>query len=449
MANSVDFHTEPTDSLNGDVRVPGDKSISHRAAILAALAKGRSQINGFLMGADNYATIKAMQQMGVDIQVIDDEHIVIVEGVGMYGLQASLDPLILGNSGTALRLMTGLLSGQSFNSIVMGDESLSKRPMTRIVKPLRFMGAKISMTENNTPPLEITGRQSLCGIEYTLPVASAQVKSCLLLAGLYARGKTCVIQHTPVRDHLERILQIFGYSIRIENNKVCLTGGGKLYAHDINIPSDISSAAFFMVAAVITPNASIILRDVGINPTRIGVITILKAMGANIKIINMQSEGYEPIADIQVSYSQLRGIEIPVDQVPLAIDEFPVLFIAAACATGMTSLRGADELRVKETDRIKAMTVGLQALGIKAKVLADGVIIEGGKLHGGEVDSYSDHRIAMSFAVAGCIATGSIIIKNCENVATSFPNFVELGSSIGMNIRGYLQFKKSTRCAEA
>lgn len=432
----MNFYTEPTDSLSGEIRVPGDKSISHRAVILSSLAQGRSQLNGFLMGADNYATIAAMQQLGVAIQTIDDENVVIVDGVGLHGLQAPPDALNFGNSGTALRLMAGLLSGQSFNSVLTGDESLAKRPMARIVTPLRTMGAQIAMNENNTPPLVITGGQSLHGVDYTLPVASAQVKSCLLLAGLYAGGFTCITETTATRDHLERLLQTFGYTLRVENNKICLSSGGELHAQDISIPADISSAAFFMVAAVITPKSSLVLQAVGINPTRMGVINILNAMGANIKILNERSVGHEPVADIQVSYSQLHGIEIPLAQVPLAIDEFPILFIAAACATGTTTLRGARELRVKESDRIAAMALGLQQLGVKAETLPDGIIINGGELHGGEIDSYNDHRIAMAFAIAGCIAQGPIVIKNCDNVATSFPNFVELGSSVGLRIKG-------------
>ncbi len=431
----MNFHTEPTDALSGEIRVPGDKSISHRAVIVSSIAKGRSQINGCLLGADNYATINAMQQMGVDIQTIDDENIVIVNGVGLHGLQAPPDQLNLGNSGTSMRLMAGLLSAQSFDSVLIGDESLSKRPMARVVDPLRSMGAKITMTENKTPPLKITGGQSLQGIHYELPVASAQVKSCLLLASLYADGTTCVTEPAPTRDHLERVLQTFGYSVQVTQNKICLSSGGELRAHDINVPADISSAAFFMVAATITPKSSLVLQHVGINPTRIGVINILKAMGANIEIINERLEGHEPVADIRVSHSQLHGIEIPVDQVPLAIDEFPALLIAAACASGTTTLHGARELRVKETDRIEAMTVGLQALGIKAKALPDGIIVEGGQLQGGEVDSFGDHRIAMAFAVAGCVAKKSIRIKNCENVVTSFPNFVELANEVGMEVR--------------
>jgi len=434
----VNFHTEPTDSLSGELRVPGDKSISHRAAILCSIAHGRSQINGCLLGADNYATINAMQKMGVDIQIIDDENILIINGVGLYGLQAPPDPLNLGNSGTGLRLLTGLLSAQSFDSVLIGDESLSKRPMARIVDPLHLMGAKIMMAGNKTPPLHIGGGQSLHGIDYTLPVASAQVKACLLLAALYASGTICITEPALTRDHLERLLQTLGYPLQVNGNTICLTGGDELHSADVNIPADISSAAFFMVAALITPKSSLLLKHVGINPTRVGVIHILKAMGADIEIINQREEGHEPVGDIRVRYSSLNGIDIPLSQIPLAIDEFPILFIAAACAKGTTTLRGAHELRVKETDRIDAMAMGLQALGINAETLPDGIIIQGGELQGGVIDSQGDHRIAMAFAIAGCVAKNAITIKNCENVATSFPNFVELGSEVGMSIR-YLE----------
>lgn len=430
----INYTLTPTKDLNGEIRVPGDKSISHRALILAAIAEGRSQINGFLMGADNLATLTALQQMGVDIVCIEDENIVVVNGVGLYGLQAPVEKLNLGNSGTGLRLMAGLLAGQSFDSVLTGDPSLCRRPMGRVIDPLSLMGAIITGEKEGTPPLTITGGQSLKGIDYTLPMASAQVKSCLLLAGLYAKGDVVITEPAPSRDHTERMMQAYGCSLKVNKHQITLSAGNPLKAIDIAVPADISSAAFFMVAAAITPGSSLVLRHVGMNPTRKGIVNILKKMGAVIEIISTSEEAGESIADIRVSYSALHGIEIPEDQVPLAIDEFPVLFIAAACAKGTTTLRGAKELRVKETDRIHAMAVGLQQLGIQVKVLDDGIIIEGGLLQGGEVDSEGDHRIAMAFSVAGCVAADKVVVRNCKNVETSFPNFVELASEVGFRL---------------
>ena len=333
-----------------------------------------------------------------------------------------------------MRLLAGLLSAQNFDVELTGDESLSRRPMGRVTKPLAQMGAAIESQEDGTPPLKIQGGQALKGIHYDMPMASAQVKSCILLAGLYAEGAVSVTEPAPTRDHTERMLRGFGYPVTSDGNKITLIGGGGLTATTIDVPADISSATFFMVAASITPGSDLTLEHVGINPTRIGVLNILKAMGGKIEVHNEREVGGEPVADIRVQYAPLKGIHIPEDQVPLAIDEFPALFVAAACAEGTTVLTGAEELRVKESDRIQVMADGLQALGVKADATADGIVIEGGPLGGGTVESHGDHRIAMSFAVAALRAEANITINNCANVATSFPNFVELSRKVGMKL---------------
>ena len=430
----MDYHTIPSKYLNGEVHIPGDKSISHRAALLAAIAEGRTQINGFLMGTDNLAMANALQQMGVPIQIIKDKNTLVVDGVGMRGLrQPSCRVLDCGNSGTAIRLLSGLLVGQTFNTVLTGDSSLLRRPMKRIISPLTLMGAKIKSV-GNVPPLRIYGNQKLNGIHYQLPIASAQVKSCLLLAALYALEKTCIIEFGHSRDHTERLLDHFTYSIQRKKQSICLTGGGKLRAKNILIPGDISSAAFFIVAATITYGSVIRLFQIGINPTRLGIINLLRMMGADIEVLNYAEKNKEPTADIIVRYSILNGINVPHNQVSLTIDEFPILLIAAAVAQGKTILRGAKELRVKETDRIAVMVEGLRKLGIEVRSLPDGMIINGGVLKGGEVDSYGDHRIAMAFAVAGTLAKGSIKIRNCSNVETSFPNFIKLANKVGIHV---------------
>ncbi len=432
-SNNVTFCAQAGGRLQGRARVPGDKSISHRSIMLGALAEGQTRISGFLQGEDSLATLKAFQAMGVTIEGPDNGHVTVF-GVGMHGLQKPEDDLYLGNSGTSMRLMCGLLAGQSFNTVLIGDKSLSGRPMRRVIDPLTSMQAKISSTDNSTAPLRITGNQSLKGIDYSMPVASAQVKSCLLLAGLYAEGITCVTEPAPTRDHTERMLQGFGYAVERQGSQVCLQGGGQLQATSIDIPADISSAAFFMVAACIAPGSDLTLEHVGINPTRTGVIDILKLMGAKIEILKPREVGGEPVADIRVQSCHLKGIEIPEALVPLAIDEFPVLFIAAACAQGRTVLTGARELRVKESDRIQVMADGLEILGIDAEVTEDGIIIEGGELQGGTVVSHGDHRISMSFAVAALRCQQPVTIEDCANVDTSFPGFVELAQSLGMAI---------------
>ena len=428
----MNFIVKKSKSISGVLRVPGDKSISHRAIIFGSLAKGISTVRGFLQGADSLATIKAFQDMGVRIENNFEE--VVIHGVGINGLKPANKALNLGNSGTAMRLLSGVLAGQKFKSKLIGDESLSSRPMNRIITPLTKMSAKIS-SNNGTAPLEITGSQ-LKAIEYKMPIASAQLKSAILLAGIYAKGKTCVIEPVKTRDHTERMLQGFGYPISIENNRICLNGDMKLNSCEIDVPADISSAAFFMVAATITKNSQLTLNHVGINPTRTGIIDILRLMGANIKLQNQILVGGEPVADIVVKSAPLHGVTIPSHLVPLAIDEFPVIFIAAAFAKGTTILTDAKELKVKESDRISSMVNGLKTLGVDARATEDGAIIKGGAIiNGGTVESYNDHRISMAFAVCGLIAANPIEIKDCVNVNTSFPNFVKLAQKVGFNIK--------------
>lgn len=435
QTQSINFIASPGGTVQGRIRVPGDKSISHRSIMLGSLAEGVTEVEGFLEGEDSLATLQAFRDMGV---VIDGPQRgrVTINGVGLHGLQPPPGPIYVGNSGTTMRLMAGLLSGQKFTAELTGDASLTKRPMARVANPLREMGASIDTAEGGRPPLVIKGGESrLKGMDYVMPMASAQVKSCLLLAGLYAEGATSVTEPAPTRDHTERMLKGFGYPVRVEGSKVTIEPGHKLSACRIDVPADISSAAFFMVAASIAEGSDLTLEHVGINPTRIGVINILRAMGADITLGNEREVGGEPVADIRVRYAPLKGIEIPEDQVPLAIDEFPALFIAAACAEGRTVLRGAEELRVKESDRIQVMADGLQTLGIRAEPTPDGVIIDGGVMGGGTVDSHMDHRIAMSFAIASLRATAKIRITDCIHVATSFPGFIDLASSVGIQIR--------------
>ncbi len=430
---NVQFLLQPGGSLQGRVRVAGDKSISHRSVMLGAIADGVTDISGFLEGEDSLATLRAFRAMGVAIDGPHDGR-VRVHGAGMNGLRAPGSALDLGNSGTSMRLLCGLLAGQAFDVELVGDSSLMSRPMRRVTDPLRTMGARISTTEAGTAPLRISGGQSLRGIDYVLPVASAQVKSSVLLAGLYAGGRTCVTEPAPTRDHTERMLSGMGYPVQREEGKACLQGGGRLTATRIDVPADISSAAFFLVGAGIAPNSELLLEHVGVNPTRTGVLEILRLMGADIEILNPRQIGGEPVADLRVRSACLHGIDIPAELVPLAIDEFPVLFVAAACAEGRTRLSGAEELRVKESDRIQVMADGLQALGIEVEPSADGMLIQGGRLSGGRVDSGGDHRIAMSFAMAALRAAGPIVVDDCANVNTSFPGFVALASGVGLGI---------------
>jgi 3-phosphoshikimate 1-carboxyvinyltransferase len=427
------FIAKPATTLSGKLKIPGDKSISHRSIMLGSLSEGVTKVSGFLEGEDALSTLKAFQAMGVKIEREDDN--VTIHGVGIHGLKKPEKPLDLGNSGTSIRLMSGILAAQAFDSELVGDESLSKRPMGRVINPLKDMGAVIQSNDGK-PPLKITGGQSLKGIHYDLPVASAQVKSCVLLAGLYADGDTCVTEPAPTRDHTERMLKGLGYDVRVNDNQMCLTGGGKLSATAIQVPSDISSAAFFMVAACIAPKSDITLMGVNINPTRTGVIDILKLMGANLTLSNEREIGGELLADIRIKSSELKGIQIPKALVPLAIDEFPAVFIAASCAQGETILTGAKELRVKESDRIQVMADGLDILGVKNEVLDDGIKIQGGEFKEPTsiIESHHDHRISMSFAVASLRCAYPIKINGVDNVMTSFPNFVDLANSAGMDI---------------
>ncbi|KTC38942.1 3-phosphoshikimate 1-carboxyvinyltransferase [Pseudomonas sp. ABAC61] len=432
-SNDMIFLASPGGRLNGRIRVPGDKSISHRSIMLGSLAEGTTEVEGFLEGEDALATLQAFRDMGV---VIEGPHHgrVTIHGVGLHGLKPAPGPIYLGNSGTSMRLLSGLLAAQDFDSTLTGDPSLSKRPMNRVANPLREMGAVIETAAEGRPPMVIRGGQKLKGLTYRLPMASAQVKSCLLLAGLYAEGKTTVTEPAPTRDHTERMLRGFGYSVDVEGATASVAPGGKLKATHIEVPADISSAAFFLVAASIAEGSELVLEHVGINPTRTGVIDILRLMGADIRLENLREVGGEPVADLHVRAAKLKGIEIPEELVPLAIDEFPVLFVAAACAEGRTVLRGAEELRVKESDRIQVMADGLITLGVKCEPTPDGIIIEGGQMGGGEVHGHGDHRIAMAFSVASLRANAPIRIHDCANVATSFPNFLALCAQVGIRV---------------
>ena len=431
-------------TFKGTFSIPGDKSVSHRSIMFGAIAEGTTHVTGFLEGEDALATIQAFRDMGVSIEGPKNGEVTI-HGVGMQGLKAPKSALYMGNSGTSMRLLSGMLAAQQFDTVMTGDASLSKRPMERVAKPLRLMGAQIQSTgERGTPPVSIMGQQQLNGVHYDLPMASAQVKSAILLAGLWAKGETSVVEPEPTRDHTERMLRAFGYEVKTQGNRISLNGGGTLKATQIQVPSDISSAAFFMVAACICEDADVTLTAVGINPTRTGIIEILKQMGADIAVQNERIEGGEPVADIRIrATGTLKGIHIPEDQVPLAIDEFPALFIAAACAEGETILTGAAELRVKESDRIQVMADGLISMGIECTPTADGIIIQGkGRagdwsdiFQGAEIESHHDHRIAMSFSMAGLRSSGEIVISGTETVATSFPSFTQLCQQAGLSIQ--------------
>ncbi len=429
---NTNFRIEPSNSIIGKVNIPGDKSISHRAIILAAIADGESRIKNFLQGEDTLATIRVFQKMGVNIK--NDGDIITVKGVGLHGLRAENPTLDFGNSGTSVRLLSGLLSAQNFSSQLIGDESLMKRPMFRIINPLQKMNAKINCTDLGTLPIKIEGGQKIEGIEYELPIFSAQLKSCLLLAGLYAEGTTKIIENMATRDHTERMLANFSHSVIKKGNQISIKKADRLIGCEIIVPGDFSSAAYFIVAAILTPNSNIILENVGVNPTRNAMIKIMKLMGADVELKNERLESGEPVATIYAKTSKLIGIDIPEELVPVAIDELPIILVAAACAKGKTKLSGAAELRVKESDRIQSMLDGFISLGIKVKALEDGMIIEGGQYSGGVINSNDDHRIAMAFSIAGIIAKAPIIINSCKNVATSFPEFVDTAKHLGMNI---------------
>jgi 3-phosphoshikimate 1-carboxyvinyltransferase len=422
----------------GTIAVPGDKSISHRSLMLCGIAEGSSEVTGFLASEDCLASLAAMRAFGVHIEQPNPTQVVI-HGVGLRGLRDAGFALDMGNAGTAMRLFTGLLSAQPFNSRLIGDASLMKRPMERVAKPLREMGADVR-TRSGTPPVDIGGGRSLRGIEYTMPVASAQVKSAILLAALYADSATTVIAPAINRDHSERMLGSCGVRIDTEGLRTTLHPPERLSNQRFNVPGDFSSAAFFIVAGLLgAVHEGLLIQNVGLNPTRTGLLDVLRSMGGDIEILNPRESGAEPVADLLVHASALHGVEMPAALVPLAIDELPVLFVAAACASGETVVTGAEELRVKESDRIAAMSAGLKSLGVMHSVLPDGMRIEGRgegpAFSGGEVDSFGDHRIAMSFAVASLRAAESISIRDVANVATSFPGFVGLARSVGLDIR--------------
>jgi 3-phosphoshikimate 1-carboxyvinyltransferase len=402
--------------------------------MLGSIAEGVTRVEGFLEGEDALATLNAFRGMGVGIEGPDAGRVVI-HGVGMRGLTPPAAPLDLGNSGTSMRLLAGLLAGQGLPVTLVGDASLSRRPMRRVTEPLTAMGARIDTTPAGTAPLVIHPAAAVTGIDYQMPVASAQVKSSLLLAGLYAAGETCVTEPAPTRDHTERMLAGFGYPVRRSGSRVCLTGGGRLTARDVDVPADVSSAAFFLVGASLAPGSDLLLEHVGVNPTRTGVLECLRLMGAEIEVLQERTTGGEPVADLRVRAADLHGAVIPPHLVPLAIDEFPILFVAAACARGETVVSGAEELRVKESDRIQVMADGLRTLGVDARPTPDGMVIRGGPLGGGRVDSRGDHRVAMAFAMAALRATGEVVIDDCANVQTSFPGFVGLAAQAGLGIR--------------
>jgi len=431
------FEAKPARQVSGAVAVPGDKSISHRALMLLGLAQGLSEVTGFLASEDCLASLAAMRALGVHIEQPGPTH-VLVHGVGLRGLKGAGRALNMGNAGTAMRLFTGLLSAQAFDSQLIGDASLMKRPMERVAQPLREMGADVR-THNGTPPVDIRGRRSLHGIEYRMPVASAQVKSAVLLAALYADTATTVIAPAQNRDHSERMLVSAGVRLDIDGLRTTLHPPMQLANQRLNVPGDFSSAAYFIVAGLLgAASGGLKIENVGLNPTRTGLLDVLRAMGGNIEILHARESGAEPVADLLVHASELRGVEVPAELVPRAIDELPVLFIAAACARGETLVTGAEELRVKESDRIAAMSAGLEALGVAHSVLPDGMRIEGRgegpAFGGGEVDSFGDHRVAMSFAVASLRAAKAILIRDVANVATSFPGFVGLARSIGLDV---------------
>jgi len=422
----------PARSVHGELRVPGDKSISHRALMLGAIATGQTAISGFLASEDCLATLAALTALGVRVQRPAPTE-VRVHGAGQHGLAAAAGALDMGNAGTAIRLLMGLLAGQGFDSTLIGDTSLMRRPMERVATPLRAMGARIDTTDGR-PPVHIHGGATLSGIDYALPMASAQVKSALLLAALYAHGSTRISEPAPTRDHTERMLRSFGVEIASDAGLVSLEGGQRLTGCQIAVPGDFSSAAFFIVAGCLAARQGLTICDVGVNPTRTGLLQMLRLMGADIELRPHAAGAPEPIADIHVRASTLHGIEVPQELVALAIDEFPVFFIAAAAAEGRTTVSGAAELRVKESDRLAVMAAGLAALGIECQLLADGLRIQGGRMSGGRIDSHGDHRIAMAFAVASLIASAPIEIADVANVATSFPDFPRLARAAGLDL---------------
>lgn len=414
---------KPINSINATITVPGDKSISHRAVMFGSIAKGDTVITGFLTGDDCMSTISCFKKLGIDIEV--DGERVVVHGKGLHGLTAPTELLDVGNSGTTIRLISGILSGQRFNSTLNGDSSIQKRPMNRVIKPLSQMGAKINSKEGYAP-LEIEGTQ-LNSMEYIMPVASAQVKSSILLASLYAQGQTVINEPVQSRNHTEIMLNYFGANIKNENGKIISTPVDELYGGSFNVPGDISSAAFFIVAGLITPNSDITITNVGINPTRTGIIDALVQMGGNIEITNERTSGGEKVGDIRVKTSDLKAITLQGDIIPRMIDEIPVFAVAALCAKGTTVVKDAQELKVKESNRIATMGAELGKMGAVITETEDGMIIEGGQvLHGAVTNSHLDHRVAMSIAVAALNAQGETTITDADCVGISFPDFYEL-----------------------
>jgi len=416
---------KPTHKINGTIRVPGDKSISHRAVMFGALAKGTTRIEGFLTGADCLSTIQCFKQMGIEIEQEEDR--VTVQGKGWYGLQEPAARLDVGNSGTTIRLMAGIMATQPFHVVMEGDESIAKRPMRRVIGPLRQMGAKIDgRKEGEFTPLSIRGG-GLTGISYESPVASAQVKSAILLAGLQAQGETSVTEPHLSRDHTERMLQAFGVQVERDGLTVRVKGGQELQGRDIQVPGDISSAAFLIAAVMMVPGSSLLIENVGINPSRTGIIDVVRQMGGGLELLNERVVNEEPVADLKVTYAPLHGIEIAGDIIPRLIDEIPVIAVMATQATGQTVIRDAQELKVKETDRIATVVSQLGKFGAQVEPTDDGMMISGtSKLKGAVIDSMGDHRIGMAMAIAGLAAEGETQIENDEAIAVSFPGFAEL-----------------------
>jgi 3-phosphoshikimate 1-carboxyvinyltransferase len=429
----VDFQVNPAQFRDGTTTVPGDKSVSHRALMLGSIARGRTDVRGFLAGEDCLATATAMRALGVGITQTGTD--LVIEGAGLQGLRAPSVPLDLGNSGTAMRLMAGLLAGQRFDTVLTGDASLSTRPMGRIVRPLTLMGAAIEADCDGTPPLQVAGGLELRGIRYEMPVASAQVKSAILLAGLYAKGTTTVVEPAVTRDHTERMLRAMGVAVESSDGTVSLAGGQEPVGCRIDVPADLSSATFIILGTLLAQDAEIIIQNVGINPTRTGVIDILTGMGADIRLENLRQFGDEPVADVRVRSSRLRGGAVDPALVSLAIDEFPALFVAAAAADGTTTFSGLEELRVKESDRIAAMADGLGRLGIAVEETPDGAVVHGGRFRGGEVRSFHDHRVAMSLAMGATIADDKVTIRDVDNVNTSFPGFCDCVNALGADVQ--------------
>ncbi|MFZ1624045.1 MAG: 3-phosphoshikimate 1-carboxyvinyltransferase [Gammaproteobacteria bacterium] len=430
MNNS--FTIRPSRRVAGTMQVPGDKSISHRALMLGAIASGTTRVSGFLPGEDCLATLAAVRAMGIDGEQ-HDATTITVRGKGLHGLRAAPGVLDMGNSGTAMRLFMGLLAAQGFDSKLTGDDSLNRRPMERIAVPLRLMGAEIRTTDGK-PPVHISGKRKLQGIRYDMPVASAQLKSALLLAGLYADGDTVLNEPAVTRDHTERMLVSLGQPVRRDGQTVSLSASGELNGTDINVPGDLSSAAFFVLAGCLAGEGELVIDNVGLNPTRTGILRILELMGADLRVEVATGTGAEPVGRLIVRPSELQGVAIPPELVPLAIDEFPMVFVAAALAHGETLVSGAGELRHKESDRISVMVAGLRALGIEVDELPDGARIRGGRFRSGTIDSRGDHRVAMSFAIGAARAAGPVQILDTANVATSFPGFVRQASAVGLAI---------------